>query len=114
MVDTEVGRLNRRITIQKQSDNDNFDSIGNQLDGWADYHSCWAAITGDKGNETQSAREPHEVRRKTFKVRYCKTLEEIRAEIYRIKYRGEYYDIESVDNLMEGDSLLLLHAAKEV
>ena len=66
-LETDVGRLNKRITIQQLSAADEFDTIGNQLPGWTDYHSCWAAITGGKGSESQQAREPKQKVEKNFK-----------------------------------------------
>ena len=112
-LETDVGRLNKRITIQQLSAVDEFDTIGNQLPGWTDYHSCWAAITGGKGSESQQAREPKQKVEKNFKIRYCVKLENINDINYRIKYKNQYYDIKDIDNISEADSLLIIRAALE-
>ena len=111
-LETDVGRLDKRITIQQASSEEQFDTIGNQLPGWIDYHSCWAAVTGDSDKEEHNAKEPREKSVKNFKIRYCSKLEDITTDCYRIKYRGHYYDIVSIDNLAEADSLLIIKAVR--
>ena len=111
-LETNVGHLDKRITIQQISSEEQFDSVGNQLPGWIDYHSCWAAVTGDSDKEGHGAKEPREKSVKNFKIRYCSKLEDMTTDCYRIKYRGHYYDIVSIDNLAEADSLLIIKAAK--
>lgn len=112
-LETDIGRLNKRITIQKASTTEQFDTIGNQLPGWTDYHSCWAAVTGDSDKESYAAKEPRDKAIKNFKVRYCSKLEDMTTDSYRIKYRGHYYNIVSIDNLAEADSLLIIKAQRE-
>jgi len=111
-LETNVGRLDKRITIQQASSEEQFDTIGNQLPGWIDYHSCWAAVTGDSDKEEHNAKEPREKSVKNFKIRYCSKLEDMTTDCYRIKYRGHYYDIVSIDNLAEADSLLIIKAVR--
>lgn len=111
-LETNVGRLDKRITIQQASSEEQFDTIGNQLPGWADYHSCWAAVMGDSDKEEHNAKEPREQSVKNFKIRYCSKLEDMTTDCYRIKYRGHYYDIVSIDNLAEADSLLIIKAVR--
>lgn len=111
-LDTDVGKLNKRITIQQISTEEQFDSVGNQLPGWTDYHSCWAAVTGDSDKEEHGAKEPREKSVKNFKIRYCAKLEDMTTDRYRIKYRDRYYDITSIDNLAEADSLLIIKAVR--
>lgn len=111
-LETDVGRLDKRITIQQASSEEQFDTIGNQLPGWIDYHSCWAAVTGNSDKEEHNAKEPREKSVKNFKIRYCSKLEDMTTDCYRIKYRGHYYDIVSIDNLAEADSLLIIKAVR--
>lgn len=111
-LETNVGRLDKRITIQQASSEEQFDTIGNQLPGWIGYHSCWAAVTGDSDKEEHNAKEPREKSVKNFKIRYCSKLEDMTTDCYRIKYRGHYYDIVSIDNLAEADSLLIIKAVR--
>ena len=101
-LETNVGRLDKRITIQQASSEEQFDTIGNQ-----------AAVTGDSDKEEHNAKEPREKSVKNFKIRYCSKLEDMTTDCYRIKYRGHYYNIVSIDNLAEADSLLIIKARME-
>ena len=106
MLETDVGRLNKRITIQQASSEEQYDTIGNQLPGWT-------AVTGDSDKESYTAKEPRDKAVKDFKIRYCSKLEDMTTDSYRIKYRGHYYNIVSIDNLVEADSLLIIKAQRE-
>ena len=69
--------------------------------------------TGDSDKESYTAKEPRDKAVKNFKIRYCSKLEDMTTDSYRIKYRGHYYDIVSIDNLVEADSLLIIKAQRE-
>lgn len=112
-LDTDVGRLNKRITIQKRGSEDEFDTIGNQRTEWTDYHTCWASVSGVSDKEYTAAREPREETVKSFKIRYCSKLGKLTTDGYRICYRGDIYDIQHIDNIGEADSLLLIKARRE-
>ena len=49
MLSTDTGKLNQRITIQRNSVTT--DDIGNQTAEWSDFHSCWADAYGVSGRE---------------------------------------------------------------
>ncbi|MCR5708106.1 MAG: phage head closure protein [Ruminococcus sp.] len=112
-LDTDVGRLDKRITIQKRSEPDGFDAVGNQLEEWSDFHSCWASVSGVSDDEYKGAREPRDKNIKSFKVRYCSKLAALTTDGYRITYKNAYYDIQHIDNLLEADSLLIIKARRE-
>lgn len=112
-LDTDVGRLDKRITIQKRSEPDDFDAVGNQVEEWSDFHSCWAAVANVSDDEVSVAREPRDKSIKSFKIRYCSKLAELSTDGFRIFYRGSVYDIKHIDNIAEADSLLLIKARRE-
>jgi len=112
-LDTDVGRLDKRITIQKRSEPDGFDAVGNQLEEWSDFHSCWASVANVSDDEASVAREPSDKNVKSFKVRYCSKLADLSTDGFRICYRGSLYDIKHIDNIAEADSLLLIKARRE-
>lgn len=93
----KIALLNERITIQKsvvQSD-----SIGNRKNAWEDYYSCFATIGGEGGNEKLEAGQTAEQVSITFSVRYCSQLVDIVSTGFRILFRGEIYNILSVDHM---------------
>lgn len=110
-LDTDVGRLDKRIVIQKH-EKISSDKIGNQTSVWTDYHKCWAEIKGLYGREYWAAREQHEENTVTFKIRYCKKLKELNTFEFRILFNGKIYDIQNPNNLQFADSLLLIKATE--
>ena len=54
----DIGRLDKRITIQRQDVIT--DTEGNQTQEWTDFHSCWASVNGVTGREYWQARQSHE------------------------------------------------------
>lgn len=93
----KVSLLNEKITFQKsvvQSD-----SIGNRKNAWEDYYSCFATIGGEGGNERLEAGQTVEGATITFSVRYCDKLVDIMSTGFRIQFRGEIYNILSVDHM---------------
>lgn len=112
MIDTDTGRMDKRIVIQMCSDKE--DEICNQLTAWEDFHKCWANVSGVSGKEYWQARQQNEEQIVSFKIRYCRKLSELNTYDYRILYHGETYNIQYIDNLFQADSLLIIKAKKEV
>lgn len=93
----KVSLLNEKIMIQKsvvQSD-----SIGNRKNAWEDYYSCFATVGGESGNEKAEAGQIVDGASITFTVRYCNQLVGIMSTGFRILFRGEIYNILSVDHM---------------
>jgi len=110
-VDTDTGRMNKRIVIQKLGTE--ADKIGNQKSVWTDFHKCWANVNGVSGKEYWQARQQNEEKIVNFRIRYCHNLSGLNLSDYRILYHGEAYDIQYIDNLFQADSLLIIKARKE-
>lgn len=110
-LDTNVGRMDKRIVIQvlaAESDN-----IGNQITVWENFHKCWANVGGVSGKEYWQAREQHEEKIISFKLRYCRKLDDLNSTGYRIMYNGKIYNIQYIDNLHQANSLLVIKARNE-
>jgi len=93
----KISLLNEKIMIQKsvvQSD-----SIGNRKNIWQDYYSCYATIGGEGGRENAEAGQTVDGATVTFSVRYCNQLVDIMSTGFRIMFRGEIYNILSVDHM---------------
>ena len=89
-----IARRNERITFQKNSIT--VDRYKNHVQEWADYFSCYAypnTYTTQEGGDAVTSEE----RSITFHVRYCSELAEVTSTGYRIVFRGEKYNIISVD-----------------
>ena len=86
--------MNERITFQKSRASS--DRYGNHITFWEDYFSCYtyantyAAL--ESGDEV--IREERSI---TFEVRYCPETAKVSSTGYRILFRGDVYDIKSVD-----------------
>ncbi len=107
---TDIGKLNQRITFQKQTDFS--DKIGSQSTELSDFYSCWASVQGVSGREYWQAREQHEENTLSFKVRFCRKLAEINKIDYFIKYQNRIYDITDINNLQASDSILIIKATE--
>lgn len=96
------GRLDKRITIQKLNDNED----------WEDYYSCAASKNTASGREYFSSGAEQSANSVIFTIRYCKKLGDIELEtqIYRIIFKNGIYDIESVDNYMSNNEKLIIKA----
>ena len=65
----DVALLNRKVIVQKNSVT--VDAIGNHLNGWVDFYSCYATIGGNPQKST-SAGTVVDNTKADFTVRWCK------------------------------------------
>lgn len=93
----KVSLLNEKILFQKGVVIS--DAIGNRKNTWEDYFSCFATITGEDGDEKSEAGQMVDRASITFTVRYCSRLVDIVSTGFRILFRGEIYNILSVDHM---------------
>lgn len=93
----KVSLLNEKILFQKNTVIS--DAIGNRKNEWEDYYSCFATIGGEGGNEKSEAGQTVDDASITFSVRYCSQLVDIMSTGFRILFRGEIYNILSVDHM---------------
>ena len=91
-----IGLLNIRITFQKNLTRK--DAIGNHINVWRDYYTCWATASVSKtATETDDAAHISEQNRLNFTVRYCAETQVITSSGYRIMFNGKIYNIDSMD-----------------
>ena len=93
----KISLLNEKILFQKNSVVS--DVIGNRKNVWEDYYSCFAMIGGESRNEKAEAGQTIDDVGITFTVRYCSQLVDIVSTGFRILFRGEIYNILSVDHM---------------
>ena len=89
-----IAERSERIIIQKNTVQ--VDEYENHTSSWSDYFSAWAYASTYIANEEESAVTSDE-RRITFHVRWCSELSKVTSNGYRILFRGDVYNILSVD-----------------
>lgn len=106
----DISKLNQRIEIQKGVSKT--DEVGNVLQQWQVFYSCFASVKTAGGKERQNGNteEQHSV---AFAVRFCKKLSEISAVDHRIMFRGKNYNIVQVDFADYGGKTIKIKAESE-
>ena len=106
----DISKLNQRIEIQKGVSKT--DEVGNVLQQWQVFYSCFASVKTAGGKERQKGdkEEQHSV---AFAVRFCKKLSELSAVDYRIMFRGKNYNIVQVDFVDYGGKTIKIKAESE-
>nr|DAV75587.1 MAG TPA: Putative head tail adaptor [Caudoviricetes sp.] len=106
----DISKLNQRIEIQKGVSKT--DEVGNVLQQWQVFYSCFASVKTAGGKERQKGdkEEQHSV---AFAVRFCKKLSELSAVDYRIMFRGKNYNIVQVDFADYGGKTIKIKAESE-
>lgn len=106
-----IALLNRKVTFQKNAVV--VDEIGNHTNGWTDYYSCHATISGEAGDEVLAAGAVVEKADMAVTVRHCKKTAEITPAGFRLVHDGEIYNIIGVDHLSYKNKALKFKCKKE-
>ena len=105
-----IARRNERITIQKNASYT--DKYKNHLHTWTDYFSCSAYASTYEASESGDE-VSYEERSIAFEVRYCPEIAAITSTGYRIVFKDENYDIESVDMMNYQKKTVRIKARRE-
>lgn len=92
----DIALLNQKILVQKNEVT--VDAIGNHLNEWVDFYSCYATISGESPNESTSAGTVVDNTKADFTVRWCKAVSEITPDDFRVFYADEIYNILGIDH----------------
>ena len=84
-----------RITLQKSSVKT--DKIGNHTAVWEDVYSCAAYANNLSGKEYWAAKQLNAQSELDFIIRYCSEVAALDSEHYRIRFRGDLYNITFID-----------------
>lgn len=97
----EIALLNILITVQKHTVV--VDAIGNHTNAWEDYYTCHATASGEngsvKGSEDETAGTTVDHGHVDFTVRYCRKLEPLTTDEYRVLFNGQVFDIIGLDHM---------------
>jgi len=96
----EAGKLRHQITIQVMDTNE----------AWSDLVSCQAQVNGLSGSEYWAASAEQAQNTVDFVVRYTTALASLLPQTTRILFRGNHYDVKSIDNFMYQNRSLKLRA----
>lgn len=88
-----------RVKIMFQRQEAVADAVGNHTNRWADYFACRATVGGEGGTEKTVAGTVVEDADIFFTVRFCRAVERISSNRFRIVFREELYDILAIDHL---------------
>lgn len=108
MFNVNIGKLDKRITIQKFSTYQN--ENGFDIEDWVDYKTIWASINNLWGKEFYAAKAVNAENTVEFVVRYSRDLENISTKEYRIFWNGRNFDITFVDNIQYENKWLKIKA----
>lgn len=89
------GKLNKRITIYKDAENDKPDDYGEPLDAKVILHECWASVKNKRGSEQFKADTPFSKEITSFLIRYTKKKIDTTM---KIDFNGGIYNIIYIDN----------------
>ena len=106
----DIALLNVKITVQKNETV--VDAIGNHKNNWADYHTCFATVSGEGGSEKSVAGLIVDDSDISFTVRYCKALVDLDVTKHRVIFEGSLYNIVSIDHMNYKKKYLKLKCEK--
>lgn len=108
----DIGKLNKRIEIQKFSGaktNDN----GFDEDQYREFKTVWASINNLFGKEYWSAKATQQENTVEFVIRYSKEMEVLNSKEYRIYWNNKKYNITFIDNFKYENKWLKIKAIQE-
>lgn len=106
----EIANMNERITIQKSSMV--ADHIGNHTLKWFDYYCCWARVDNVSGKEFWEAAQHNARDSLYFTIRYFSPVHDLDTTHYRVKFRGQIYNITFIDHSQYKNKMLRLMAER--
>lgn len=99
-----------RITLQKSSVKT--DKIGNHTAVWEDVYSCAVYANNLSGKEYWAAKQLNAQSELDFIIRYCSEVAALDSKHYRIKFRGDLYNITFIDNVQYKNKSVRIRAER--
>jgi len=96
----EAGKLRHSITIQVMDVNET----------WSDLATCQSQVNGLSGSEYWVASAEQAQNSVDFIIRYTPALATLIPQTTRILFRGDRFDVKSIDNFMYQNRSLKLRA----
>lgn len=105
-----IEKLNERITIEKSTVVT--DKVGNHRNTWEEYFTCFAYASTYQAQE-EEGEVTAEQKSVVFTVRWCSETRGLTSTGYRIRFREQLYNIESVDPMNYQKKILKIHCRLE-
>ncbi len=107
----KIAEMNERIVIQKSRMET--DTIGNHTLKWFDYYYCWACVDNVSGKEFWEAAQHNAQDSLYFTIRQFSPVRDLDTTHYRVKFRGEIYNITFIDHSQYKNKMLRLMAERK-
>jgi SPP1 family predicted phage head-tail adaptor len=101
----KAGELNKRISLQ--SSTPALGTFGDQSKTWTTYATVWAAIEPLNGRELEYAKSIYSEAQYKIVIRYSTTVASV-SPTHRALYGSRIFEINAVQNLLEGNRQLTL------
>jgi len=105
-----AGAYREKIAIEKCTIT--ADEIGNHKSTWAEYYTGYAYVNMLSGSEYWAAAQLNAEQTVQFTLRYHRLLDGMDSTNYRIIFRGDTYNITSVDNVRYKNETIKLRGVK--
>ena len=86
----DIGKLNKRITIQQQSST--YDAVGQLVESWSTFATVWANIKHKSGSETIKSDAIASTVQASMRIRYKQGV----SAGMRVLYKDAQYDVLAV------------------
>lgn len=107
-----AGKMRNRITFEVEGTVTN--DKGFQEVSYVEYKTLWAKVNNLFGREFWSAKAINQENTVVFETRYSKDIEELDTKKTRINFKGRYFDIIHVDNVLYKNETLKIKAIEVV
>ena len=107
----KIAEMNERIVIQKSRMET--DTIGNHTLKWFDYYYCWARVDNVSGKEFWEAAQHNAQDSLYFTIRYFSPVYDLDTTHYRVKFRGQIYNITFINHSQYKNKMLRLMAERQ-
>ena len=107
----KIAEMNERIVIQKSRMET--DTIGNHTLKWFDYYYCWARVDNVSGKEFWEAAQHNAQDSLYFTIRYFSPVHDLDTTHYRVKFRGQIYNITFINHSQYKNKMLRLMAERQ-
>jgi len=108
-----IGEMRHRVAVQANTPSNSFGVITNS---WATIETVYASVRTLSGREAEDASKPEGVYTHEFVMRYRDDLGNADTQMlnkYRLLFRGDQYDIRSVDNVDFRDNMMIVKTERQ-
>lgn len=106
----KVSLLNMKIIIQVS--HIETDDIGNQIESWKDWYSCFATVSNESPLENTGAGSIWDNSKIDFTIRYSSEVSNVDSTQYRVIFEDTIYNIKGIDHMNYKKKSLKIHCQR--